>query len=121
MKYAVIDLGGKQFMVEEGMTFETERLTSPIPEVVFYNNDGEISVGDPLVEGVSVNLVKERDFTVKTDIGRFKSKSRSSRKKGHKQPMSVFKVTSINDGKPSKKTAKKVKKVTSKKEEKGQE
>jgi len=96
MKYAVIDLGGKQFMVEEGTKFHMEFKDALEPRVLFYRDGESIFVGQPEVSGVSVKLSKEKDYTQKTDILRFKSKSRYRRAKGHKQPMSVLVVAKIS-------------------------
>ncbi len=95
MKYAVIGLDGKQFMVEEGMTLDTNRLEDPSPKVLLYKENGKTMVGTPEVPGVKVKLSKKNDYIEKTTIGRFKSKSRYRRKKGHKQPMSTFLVEKI--------------------------
>ncbi len=95
MKYAVIDLGGKQFMVEEGTKFHMEYKDAPEAKVLFYRDGDEFIVGQPEVAGVTVKLSKERDYNEKTEILRFKSKSRYRRAKGHKQPMSVIVVEKI--------------------------
>lgn len=95
MKYAIIALGGRQFIVEEGLEIKLERQNELRAEVLFYKDGKRTLVGKPLVEGVEVKLGKVKDFTVKTDILRFKSKSRYRRRQGHKQPMSLLKVESI--------------------------
>lgn len=95
MKYAVIDLGGKQFMVEEGTKFYMEHKDAPEARVLFYRDGDQISIGQPALPNVTVKLSKEKDYTVKTDIIRFKAKSRYRRRKGHKQPMNIISVDKI--------------------------
>ena len=82
-------------MVEEGTAIRTERRESCFPSVLFYRKDDKALVGFPVLDGITVKLVNERDYVVKTEIGRFKSKSRYRRLKGHKQPMSILRVESI--------------------------
>jgi len=98
MKYAVIALGGRQFIIEEGIEISLENQEDPNPEVLFYKDGKTTLVGTPVLKNVSVALEKVRDYKEKTDIFRFKSKSRHRRRKGHKQPMSVLKVKSIKKG-----------------------
>ena len=95
MKYAVINLGGKQFMVEEGTKFHMEYKDIPEAEVLFYRDESQFMIGQPVLSEVTVKLGKDRDYTKKTNITRFKSKSRYRRLKGHKQPMSVISVEKI--------------------------
>jgi len=98
MKYAIIALGGRQFIIEEGIEISLESQESPKPEVLFYKDGKTTLVGVPVLKNVSVNLEKVRDYKEKTDIFRFKSKSRYRRRKGHKQPMCALKVNSIKKG-----------------------
>jgi large subunit ribosomal protein L21 len=106
MKYAIIALGGKQFIVEEGLEIKLERQDKPKTEVLFYKDDKKTLIGSPVLKDVSVKLSKVKDYTEKTDILRFKSKSRYTRRQGHKQPMSALKVDSISLKKKSKKSSK---------------
>ncbi|MBD3366225.1 50S ribosomal protein L21 [candidate division WWE3 bacterium] len=109
MKYAIIAVGGKQFIVEEGLEFRLERQDNPKAEVLYYKDGRTTQIGAPILENVEVKLSKVEDYTKKTDIFRFKSKSRYRRRKGHKQPMSVLKVDSIKytaDSKAASKSAK---------------
>ena len=96
-KFAVIQFGSKQFMVEEGNVFQIERQKPPFKAEVLYFNDGKkVSIGDPLLKNINVKLKEVEQPTVKTTIARFKSKSRYRKKTGHKQPMSLIKVEKIS-------------------------
>jgi len=96
-KYAVIKLGGKQFLVEEGTQFKIERQESLKPEVLLYSDGKKVSVGEPVLTDVSVKMefVKEDAKAPKIRVARFRSKSRHRRVKGHQQPISIVKVASI--------------------------
>src|SRR5690606_19263419 len=58
--YAVIESGGKQYRVQAGETIEVERLeanagdTIELDRVLLVNNDGDLVIGQPLVDGASV-------------------------------------------------------------------
>jgi len=110
MKYAVIQFGGKQFKVEENDVLEIERQALPLKiETLLYRDDKETLLGDPVVEKATVTAsVLEEKRARKVRVGRFKSKSRYRRVKGHKQPISVVRIDSITVGAvKSKKTAEK--------------
>ncbi len=95
MKYAVIALGGKQFIVEEGSQVHVDHQVNPEAKVLLYRDGKSLKIGTPYVENVVVKLSLVRDYKIKTRIARFKSKSRYRRVKGHKQPMSVVPVDKL--------------------------
>lgn len=97
MKYAIIQIGGKQLKVSEGDVFCIENQTNMANEVLLVVDDEKISIGSPFVEDASVTLSKVRDFMGdKVTVARFKSKSRYHKKKGHRQPLSELKVDEIS-------------------------
>ena len=106
MEYAVIRFGGKQFKVSKGDKITLERQSDPSCEVLMYSKDtdtDEVKIGMPVLEDIIVELEKIEDTRgKKIRVGRFKSKSRHRKVKGHKQPISGFEVVKI--GKPTKKT-----------------
>lgn len=96
MKYAVIDLDGKQFIVQEGTKFSLEYKEIPEAKVLFLRDEDLVLIGSPIVENADVKLTNEGDFIKKTVVHRFKAKSRYRRTKGHKQPMSSLSVKKIS-------------------------
>ncbi|MFA5776500.1 MAG: 50S ribosomal protein L21 [Patescibacteria group bacterium] len=100
MKYAIIELAGRQFMVKEGDTLEVTRQSKLSCKTLFYKSEGETKVGTPYLENILVDLEKVEDKKDdKVVVARFKSKSRYRRKRGHRQPISVVKVKSIKEKK----------------------
>ncbi len=96
MTYAIIRFGGKQFKVSEGDKFHSPRLEDPKNEVLLFDDGENIEIGTPILEGHEVKLEKIEDGRDrKIRVGRYKSKSRYRKIKGHKQPFSVFRVTKI--------------------------
>jgi large subunit ribosomal protein L21 len=102
MTYAVIRLGGRQFKVSKGDKIELERQSDARAEVLLYSDGKDVSIGTPILEGFEVKMVEiAQKKGKKIRVGRYKSKSRYRRVKGHKQPLSVFEIESVGKGKSS--------------------
>ncbi len=96
MKYAVVRIGGRQFRIEEGQTLTVDRFDGKIREVLLFVDGDDVRIGKPLVSGVEVKTkVIEEDFE-KTEIRRFKAKSRYRKTTGHKQPVTKLLIEKIS-------------------------
>ena len=96
MTYAVIRLGGRQFKVSEGEKFHLERQAGTKVDVLLYSDGNNVEIGQPILENIEVSLKKVEDKKAeKVEIGRYKSKSRYRKLKGHRQPITVFLVEKI--------------------------
>ncbi|UDQ97587.1 50S ribosomal protein L21 [Lentisphaerota bacterium WC36G] len=101
--YAVIKTGGKQYKVEVGQTIDIERIAIEDGKVTFNEvlavgeESGELKVGAPLLEGVTVEAELEKEYRGKKLIV-FKMKRRKGyrKKKGHRQELTQVKITAIN-------------------------
>jgi large subunit ribosomal protein L21 len=103
--YAVIETGGKQYRVELGTELEVELLdVEPGQEInldrVLLVVDGDNSaIGQPIVEDAAVSArVLRRDRGVKTIAFKYRPKARSRVKKGHRQELTVLKITDVRLG-----------------------
>lgn len=104
--YAVIKLSGKQYKVEPGMVFETDRLDGDqgdsivLDEDVLLVNDGqELKVGTPSVVGATVELeVVEHLRGEKLVVFKMKRRKRYRVKQGHRQELTRVAVKNINLG-----------------------
>ena len=103
--YAVIETGGKQYRVELGTELEVELLdVEPGQEInldrVLLVVDGdESSVGQPVVADAAVSArVLRRDRGEKTISFKYRPKARSRVKKGHRQELTVLKITDVRLG-----------------------
>ena len=101
-KKAIISLAGKQFFVEEGLTFKIDKHLSEAGQTVKVNDvllttDGDkVVVGTPTVKGVEVSLeVITLKKGPKVVTARFMAKSRHRRKVGHRQPQTELRVIRI--------------------------
>lgn len=105
MKYAVIQIAGKQLKVAEGDSVTINRMDAYNPVVLAYSQDDALEIGNPVLEGVTVSLTQISESKVKTIVSRYKSKARYRKSTGHKQPLVTLKVESISKGAKSKRTA----------------
>ena len=111
MKYAIINLGGKQLRVEEGGELEVDRIeTAPgktvtIDEVLMYRDGDKVVVGNPKVKLAVVLEVIEEGRGQKVRVAKFKAKSRYRKVQGHRQAQSRVKVVSIGGKKVAAKVA----------------
>ena len=100
--YAVVETGGKQYMVKEGDVLRVERLKAEVGEKVKLDrvlavSDGEsLSIGTPQVEKAVVTSTVQ-DHIRGEKVVSFKKKRRKgySRKQGHRQELTVLRVERI--------------------------
>ncbi len=102
--FAVIQTGGKQYIVKQGDKLEIEKIEGePTSEVtfdqVFLKSDEEgndVTLGMPAIAGASVKAtILEQGRGDKIDIIKYKPKVRYRRKNGHRQPFTKVQITSI--------------------------
>ena len=104
--FAIINIAGKQFRVEEGDELKVPSLTPPQGETlkfdqVLLTNDGKkVAMGTPTIAGASVSATiinHGRDKKIRI----FKKKSRKGyrRNNGHRQSFSLIKIGAITSGK----------------------
>jgi large subunit ribosomal protein L21 len=100
--YAVIKTGGKQYKVSEGDIITIEKLESEAGDKVKFEevlavNDGELKVGDPTVNGASVEASVVRNGRGKKIIVyKYKRKSGYHKKNGHRQSFTQVRIEKIN-------------------------
>jgi large subunit ribosomal protein L21 len=101
MKKAVIQTGGKQYVVSEGETLKVELIKAAGKTVDFEPLlviDGEtVEIGTPAVAKVKVAAeVVEADVQAdKVTAIRYKPKKRVRKVRGHRQHQTVLKITKI--------------------------
>ena len=112
--FAVIKTGGKQYKVAEGDTITVEKLDAEAGKdvtfdtVLMLGNGDDVTVGAPLVDGASVfGEVEEQTRGDKIIIRKKRQRQTYRRTQGHRQHLTVVKITGIStDGKkPAKKAA----------------
>ncbi|MCY4579600.1 MAG: 50S ribosomal protein L21 [Chloroflexi bacterium] len=102
--YAIVNTGGKQYRVQPGDTVRVEYLPGDQGDLIeledvrlFSNDDGEVTVGAPIVEGAKVTAeVVQQGRGKKVIIFKYKAKTRYRRKNGHRQNFTELRVTDIS-------------------------
>lgn len=104
MDFAIIETGGKQYKVAAGDTLLIEKLPGEHKEgdsiifdsVLLVGSDKDTKIGTPIVSGAKVTATFNGDGKdKKVVVQKFKSKSRYSVKRGHRQPHSSITISSI--------------------------
>lgn len=100
--FAVVKTGGKQYRVEENSVIRVEKLEAKegdnvkLSDVLMAGNEKSIKIGAPLVAGAEVEAVVVKQMRDKKVLI-FKKNRRHNyrRKKGHRQSLTVLRVTKI--------------------------
>ena len=103
MTYAIIETGGKQLRVEPGRFYDVDRLPLEeggklsIDKVFLVQNDGDVHIGQPLVEGATVEGTVMRHLRgKKVIVYKMKPKKKTRKKRGHRQELTRLTIDSIN-------------------------
>jgi len=100
--YAVIETGGKQYRVEVGTQLEVELLdvepgaTITLDRVLLVADGDQASIGRPVVTDAQVSAeVVSQTRGPKTISFKYRPKARSRVKKGHRQELTVLRISDI--------------------------
>lgn len=100
--FAIVETGGKQYRIEEGMEFDVEALqaengsTVSLDKVLLVAGEGEPKIGAPYIEGAAVDCeVVTRARGPKIIVFHKRAKKDSRKTQGHRQDFTRLKVTSI--------------------------
>ena len=110
--YAVIKTGGKQYKVTEGDVVKVEKLPLDAGQVVAFDEvlmlgeGGTSQIGSPNVVGASVKAtVLEQGRADKIVVFKKRRRQNSRQKNGHRQAVTVVRVTEILGGAAKRKAA----------------
>ncbi|MFZ9736975.1 MAG: 50S ribosomal protein L21 [Prochlorotrichaceae cyanobacterium] len=105
MTYAIVEASGKQFWVELGRFYDIDRLgiepDQPVTfdRVLFVNHDGEVHLGQPYVEGATVQAtVMSHVRGPKILVYKMRRKKKTRKRQGHRQELTRVMVDAINVG-----------------------
>lgn len=103
MSYAIIATGGKQVRVEPGRFYDIELLpveangSVTIESVLLVQHDGEVTIGQPFVQGATVQGTVLRHFRGrKVIVYKMKPKKKTRKKRGHRQEITRLMIDSIS-------------------------
>ena len=101
-KYAIFQTGGKQYQAIENQTIAIEKLTAQAGESVVFSEvllrklgNENIEIGAPYVTTPVKAVVVKHLRGPKLIVFKFKRRKKHTRKKGHRQPITVVRIEAI--------------------------
>ena len=101
-RYAIFKTGGKQYQALEGKTVAIEKIDGEIGSSIEFNEvllrktgPGEIEIGKPFIGSTIKASIVKQIKEPKIIIFKFKRRKKSRVKKGHRQQMTVIRITAI--------------------------
>ncbi|MBI5045881.1 MAG: 50S ribosomal protein L21 [Candidatus Niyogibacteria bacterium] len=100
--FAIVETGGKQYLVQPGTTLKVEKLPPPMKggeikfdKVLLIKNAKGVQLGHPYIDGAAVMVTWQGDGrNKKVMVFRYHSKTRYRKNKGHRQ---AFTKVTVND------------------------
>ena len=103
MKYAIVEISGRQFWVEKGKYYDLNRIPTELGakitlnRVLFVNNNGNLLVGKPYLENVKIEgKILEHLRGHKTIVYKMRPKKKTRKKQGHRQDLTRVLIENIN-------------------------
>ena len=94
MKYAIVEISGRQFWVETGKYYNFNRISTELDKqitltrVLLVNDEGNLSIGTPYLENVKVKGKILRHLRgKKTIVYKMRPKKKTRKKQGHRQEL----------------------------------
>ena len=94
MKYAIVEISGRQFWIETGKYYDFNRIPTElgkqiiINRVLLLNNEGNILIGKPYLDSVCIKgKILEHLKSKKTIIYKMRPKKKTRKKQGHRQEL----------------------------------
>ncbi|MGH7141407.1 MAG: 50S ribosomal protein L21 [Minisyncoccia bacterium] len=103
--FAIIETGGKQYLVSEGDTVRIEKMTGEHKEgdtiafdkVLLTDNGSTTQIGEPYLKGAKVSAeITKIGKAKKVTVIKYKAKSNYFKKRGHRQPYFEVKITKLS-------------------------
>ena len=102
MKYAIVEISGRQFWIEKGKYYDLNRIPTELGKeitlnrVLLLNNNGEIQIGKPYLESVKITgKILEHLRGRKTIVYKMRPKKKTRKKQGHRQELTRVLIEDI--------------------------
>lgn len=103
MKYAVVEVSGRQFWIEAGKYYDFNRISLNLGKnflfnrILLFNNNGEILIGKPYLQNVKIKgKILEHFRGKKAIVYKMKPKKKTRKKQGHRQELTRVLIEDIN-------------------------
>ena len=103
MKYAIVEISGRQFWIEPGKYYDLNRIPTELGKeiilnrVLLINNNGELLIGKPYVKSVTIKgKILKHLRSRKTIVYKMRPKKKTRKKQGHRQDLTRVLIQEIN-------------------------
>ena len=100
---AVIETGGKQYLVKPGDKIKIEKIkgeegkNTTFSRVLLLEKNKKLEIGAPYIKGAKVEgKIVSQGKAKKITVLKYKPKTRQKTKKGHRQPFTEVEITGVN-------------------------
>jgi len=102
MKYAIVEISGRQFWIETGKYYDFNRISTKLGKqitlnrVLLVNNEGDLLIGKPYLETVKIKgKILEHLRDKKTIVYKMRPKKKTRKKQGHRQDLTRVLIEDI--------------------------
>ena len=102
MKYAIVEINGRQFWIETGKYYDFNRIPADLGKqinlnrILLLNNEGDILIGKPYLETVQIKgRILEHLKGKKKIIYKMRPKKKTRQKHGHRQVLTRLLIEEI--------------------------
>lgn len=106
-EFAIIQTGGKQYLVSEGDVLKIEKIKGPadykvgdsivFDDVLLVDDGSNTTIGAPTIPGAKVSAeIQKIAKAKKVVVIKYKAKSNYFKKRGHRQPYFEVKITRLS-------------------------
>nr|YP_009497547.1 ribosomal protein L21 [Biddulphia tridens]AWT40260.1 ribosomal protein L21 [Biddulphia tridens] len=102
MKYAIVEISGRQFWIEQGKYYDLNRIPTELGKeitlnrVLLLNNNNEVLIGKPYLETVKVKgKILEHLRGQKKIVYKMRPKKKTRKKQGHRQELTRVLIKDI--------------------------
>jgi len=102
MKYAIVEISGRQFWIETGKYYDFHRIPTELGKqitlnrVLLLNDEGNILIGKPYLKSVKIKgKILEHLRGKKTIVYKMRSKKKTRKKQGHRQELTRVLIEDI--------------------------
>ena len=102
MKYAIVEISGRQFWIEKGKYYDFNRISTELGKqitlnrVLLLNNENNLLIGHPYLESVTIKgKILEHLRGKKTIVYKMRPKKKTRKKQGHRQELTRVLIEDI--------------------------
>ena len=102
MKYAIVEISGRQFWVETGRYYDFNKISTELGKqitlnrVLLLNDEGNILIGKPYLKSVKIKgKILEHLRGKKTIVYKMRPKKKTRKKQGHRQELTRVLIEDI--------------------------